>query len=81
MATVSSVLNAAQISELAMLYDVTPALSREHKSSGNHPGLMKSWRDHATRQPQAAEGGYDQIASGSAADGRLRQSIPCGIKR
>src|SRR5262249_3134714 len=34
--------------------------------------------DHATGQPQAAQGGLDPIASRSAADGRPRQSIPFG---
>src|SRR5262249_24755312 len=34
--------------------------------------------DHATEQPQTAQGGLDPIASGSAADGYPRQSIPFG---
>src|SRR5262249_49877009 len=37
--------------------------------------------DHATGQPQTAQGGLDPIASRSAADGSPRQSIPFGIGR
>src|SRR5215469_2470518 len=37
--------------------------------------------DHATGQPQTAQGGLDPIASRSAADGSPRQSIPFGTGR
>jgi hypothetical protein len=37
--------------------------------------------DHATGQPQTAQDGFDPIASGSAADGYPRQSIPFGTPK
>jgi hypothetical protein len=61
---------------------VDPALLSEPSCSGNHPGPMKALTTITLRgSNKTAQGGFDPIASRSAADGRPRQSIPFGTCR
>jgi hypothetical protein len=55
-----------------------PRLASEPESSGNHPGPMKVLARSRYVTATMAEGANDPIASCSAADGRLRQSVPFG---